>query len=74
VVLEIIEALDVVFQLDGILELKGSNQMCYKFEELKGIDVLDDLQKHPNLKVYDAVQALINKFLNQPSEDTEINC
>ena len=37
--------------------------LAYKFEELGGVEVLDELQKHPNMKIYDAVEELIRNHM-----------
>lgn len=63
VIMEILSCLDILFKLDKELKLSGSQQMAYKFEELGGVEVLDELQKHPNLKVYEAVEKLIKDHM-----------
>ena len=38
--------------------------MAYKFEEYKGLDALEELQKHPNVSIYKEVERIISEFFN----------
>ena len=55
--MELVAALDVLMKLDKMVpEYSGNNSIAYKFEVAGGLDELEILQKHPNSKVYVAVE------------------
>lgn len=53
---ETIQALEVLLMLDKSMNLQGESQISYKFEIIKGCDVLEQLQVHPNHAIYKLVE------------------
>lgn len=47
-VLAILDAIETGFHHDKFTNVRFDNQLVVKFEELRGIEVLEELQKHPN--------------------------
>ena len=58
-----------MLSLDASLGLKGDDQVQYKFEIVKGIDRLEELQQHPNINIYKETERIISSYFK--SEDDE---
>ena len=42
-----------------------------KFEAEGGIDKIEELQKHPNASVYDAIEVLITKYFGEDDQGVQ---
>ena len=70
-ILEIIQSLDVLLSLDAKFNLTGEDQIAYKLEIAGGLDELSELEKHPNLTVYEVVDKLSSKYFGDNDQDEE---
>lgn len=69
IVMEILQALTTIFELDQRCNLKDKESFAYRFEIEGGLDELEQLQKHPNLQVYNAVDEMVSKFFDEDNAD-----
>ena len=64
-IMNILEALETLFKLDEMHGLKGTDQaITQAFEQLEGLDTLDDLMKHPSMEVYNRCNEIFSKYFN----------
>ena len=70
-ILEIIQSLDVLLSLDAKFNLTGEDQIASKLEIAGGLDELSELEKHPNLTVYEVVDKLSSKYFGDNDRDEE---
>lgn len=49
IILEILQAFEVLLQFDSTYNLKGEQSIAYKLEIADGLDKMEQLQKHPNV-------------------------
>ena len=54
--------MDPILALDKVYKLTGDNSLSLKFETEGGIDKIEELQKHPNKSIYDAIEVLVDKY------------
>ena len=57
-ILEILQCLYVLLDLDNKFSLSGEDQIACKLENAGGLDELSELEKHPNLSVYNEVDKI----------------
>lgn len=69
--IEILQALGYLLQLDKAVPLRGDDSIAYKFELAGGLDEIENLQKHPNLSVYQEVEKLVRENFDQEEEMAE---
>ena len=62
IIMEILLTFEQILELDALYNLQGQHSISYKIEEERGLDILEDLQKHPNITVYNQIEKLIDKF------------
>ena len=62
-ILNIIEALDKLFQLACINQSIESVKI--KFEELKGFDNFEDLQRNPNYEIYNKAGEFLRRYFDE---------
>jgi hypothetical protein len=67
-VIEILQALTVILDFDHSCGLKGEQSFAYQFEVETGLDQLEALQKHPNITVFNAVDAMISKYFDEDED------
>jgi hypothetical protein len=65
IVLEILQALEPILKLDIQYKLKGEATMAFKVEAEGGLDKLEELQKHPNVSIYDQIEKLISTYFGE---------
>ena len=63
--LQIVEALDHLFQLDRCYDLPQVKTVLYQFELAGGIDVIEDLQQNPNEQIQKAVDKLVSEYMDE---------
>ena len=54
-----IESVGLLLNIDADVEREEEQTISYKFEQLGGLDALEELQKHPDMKVYNQVEEII---------------
>ena len=59
------QALAIIFDLDKACGLIGEKSFAYKYEMEGGLDTLEELQKHPNITVFEEVDKLITKYFDE---------
>ena len=63
--LNIIEGLDNLLGLDELLGMSNSDSsVAMAFERMDGLDVMDDVMKHPSMDVYNSCNNLLNKYFS----------
>ena len=58
-------ALNPILGLDKVYKLTGQNSLAFKFETEGGIDKIEELQKHPNKSIYDAIEVVVTKYFGE---------
>ena len=70
IIIEIIQSLGHLIQLDKMIPLQGEDSIAYKLEVENVLDELENLQKHPNVKIYNEVEQFItNHFDSEPENE-----
>jgi importin subunit alpha-1 len=59
----------LVGEQDAIVNPDGVNPYALLMEECGGLDTLEELQRHPNHKVYEEAKSLVDQFFAGPDED-----
>ena len=70
-ILEILQAMSVILEFDEKCGLKNEQSFAFKFEMDGGLDELEKLQKHPNITVYNAVDAMVTRYFDEDAENSE---
>lgn len=61
--MNILESMDCLLALDLYFGYKGTeNSIALSFERAGGLDSIEDVQKHPNYKVYEMANKLLNDY------------
>jgi len=73
-IIEVLQALNVILALDAFIPLRGEERIDYKLELLGGVDELEALQTHPNITIYKETEQIIkNYFKNDDVDSTMAN-
>ena len=71
IILEIVLSLEPLLELDKIYKLTGENCISFMFEAEGGIDKIEELQKHPNASIYNAIEVLVTKYFGEDDQGVE---
>jgi hypothetical protein len=72
-IIEVLQALNVLLALDAFIPLRGEDAIAYKFEVAKGLDELESLQTHPNISIYKEVEQIIKNYFKDDTDSTMAN-
>lgn len=64
--LNILEAIEECLKLDTVLRIANTDQaVAINFERYQGLDVLEEVLKHPNMNIYNKCNHILNTYFDQ---------
>ncbi len=69
--MNVLESTECLLQLDTLNGWQGPQSVNKIFEQFKGIDALEELQKNPNYEIYLKATELLTKFFEQLNQYDE---
>lgn len=68
-----LESIDKILNTgEPLREIAGFNSMAKKFDEVGGINCLEQLQKHPNQKIYEKTLNILDKYYETKDVDHNV--
>lgn len=69
---ELLDAIETGFRHDKFSGAIYENQLVVQFEQFGGIDVLEELQKHPDLEVTNKIEKIADAYFNDDDNDQQL--
>ena len=63
--MNLLEGLENLLELDALLGMANTDSaVALAFERMDGLDILDDVMKHPSMDIYNRCNDLLNKYFS----------